>query len=154
MNELQYEWAELRWLRIGPVAGCCEHCDGFSISKKVGDYIHHLSRRQLLKKDSAPGRHFHFILLYWTSRAKQPVSTVLCGCQLCSGSRCSLFDLALRECRTPEFTMLRRVGNTLKSQRCLIGYDVRYNFLFIPLPYSHFFFLRTIHFSKCFSFGV
>jgi hypothetical protein len=29
-----------------------------------------LSRRQLLKKVCAPWRYFHFVLLYWTSRAK------------------------------------------------------------------------------------
>lgn len=70
MNYSLITWAEILWLRIGPVAGYCENCDGFSISKKVGDYIHHLSRRQLLKEDSSPWLYFHFILLYWMSLAK------------------------------------------------------------------------------------
>jgi len=70
MNYNVIMWAELLWLRIGPVAGYCKHCDGFFSFPKVGYYIHHLSRRQLLKKDSAPWRYFHFILLHWTSRTK------------------------------------------------------------------------------------
>ena len=61
MNCSMITWAELLLPRIGPVAGYCEHCDGFSISIKVGVYVHHLSRRQLLKKDSSPWRSFHFI---------------------------------------------------------------------------------------------
>jgi hypothetical protein len=69
MNFSMITWAELLWLRIGPVAGCSEQCDGFSISRKVGDYIHHLSHRQLLKNVCVPWHYFHFILLYWTSRA-------------------------------------------------------------------------------------
>jgi hypothetical protein len=56
-------WAELLWLRIGPFAGYCEHGDEFNIFIKVGEYLHHLIRRQLLKKDFAPCRYFHFILL-------------------------------------------------------------------------------------------
>lgn len=34
MNCNMITWAELLWLRIGPVAGYCENCGGFSISKE------------------------------------------------------------------------------------------------------------------------
>jgi len=34
MNYSMITWAELLWLRVGPVARYCENCDEFSISKK------------------------------------------------------------------------------------------------------------------------
>jgi len=46
-------WNGFTWLRIGPVAGSCEHGNE-TLGSKKGEFRDYLSDYQLVKEDSAP----------------------------------------------------------------------------------------------------
>lgn len=116
MNYSMITWAELLRLSIGTVAGYCEHRDWFSISKKSVIIFSTWATVSFWSRTLVHGVIFtSFCCIGCPEQNSLLVPSAVAVSYVVAGSRCSLFDLALRECRTPEFTILHRVGNTLKS---------------------------------------
>jgi hypothetical protein len=51
-------WITFSWLRMGLVAGFCEHCNETSTAIKDVEYLDYLSDYQLIRKISVPLGYF------------------------------------------------------------------------------------------------